>query len=90
MGSRRALPSTKTSPRLAGSVSVIRFMLGEHLEHSLADMAEKHRLHLMARERPEEFAVMERAVMLDAQEKTLARDRETWAFSNIFGDRYYY
>jgi hypothetical protein len=38
-------------------------MLGEHLEHSLADMAEKHRLHLMARERPEEFAVMEHAVM---------------------------
>jgi hypothetical protein len=55
--------SSKKSPRLAGSVSVIRFMLGEHLEPSLADMAEKHRLHLMARERPEEFAVMEHAVM---------------------------
>jgi len=55
--------SKKNSPRLAGSVCVIRFMLGEHLEHSLADMAEKHRLHLMARERPEEFAMMEHAVM---------------------------
>ena len=46
-----------------GSVQVIRFMLGEHLADSLSDMAEKHRLHLMARERPEEFDKMERAVL---------------------------
>lgn len=55
--------SKKKSPRLAGSVRVIRFMLGEHLDTSLADMAEKHRLHLMARERPEEFAMMVHAAM---------------------------
>ena len=54
---------SKKKSLLGGSVRVIRFMLGEHLEHSLADMAEKHRLHLMARERPEEFDKMEHAVM---------------------------
>ena len=54
---------SKKKSLLGGSVRVIRFMLGEHLEHSLADMAEKHRLHLMARERPEEFEKMEHAVM---------------------------
>ena len=53
---------TKKAPP-GGSVQVIRFMLGEHLEDSLSDMAEKHRLHLMARERPEEFDKMERAVL---------------------------
>ena len=53
---------TKKAPP-GGSVQVIRFMLGEHLADSLSDMAEKHRLHLMARERPEEFDKMERAVL---------------------------
>ena len=53
---------TKKAPP-GGSVQVIRFMLGEHLDDSLSDMAEKHRLHLMARERPDEFDRMERAVL---------------------------
>ena len=48
---------------LGGSVRAIKFILGEHLAPSISSMAEKHRLHLMARERPERFDEMERATL---------------------------
>ena len=57
-----ALAAAKRA-RLGGSVRAIKCILGEHLDPSLQDMAEQHRLHLMARERPERFDQMKRAAL---------------------------
>lgn len=61
---RRAGDKTKNSKNNTSGVQVIRFMLGEHSAARLTEVAEAHRLRLLAKERPEEFKQMEDAVKL--------------------------